>query len=172
MFFRTASVSWREFQKKPEILLMTYLTQIFLLLLISIFLNAFAADCVTPPTLSQQPIYFYNHYLGVYTIYLSQTLTAIKEQSAQSGPPFYQKIWYGDCPVGLSGPADSCVEYTVYPNAENFMPGDIMQKIEQYTDNGEPNRGEVRILTDQNNAEYVYTIDHEKTFCGPYPIGG
>jgi hypothetical protein len=128
------------------------------------------ADCLDPPILSQINLHFFEYDLGQYTINLTHTLNAIKNDNAGSSKPYYKKTWYGDCPGGLSGSAGSCVEYTVYPNADNFSPGDIMQKIEQHTDDGSPNRGEVRILTNADQTEYVYTVDHERTFCGPYSL--
>jgi hypothetical protein len=127
------------------------------------------ADCEAPPVLSQETIFFYDTKLGVYNVNLTSTLSAIKDNKTDSGNPYYQKTWYGDCPGGLSGSAGSCIEFTVYPNQTNFYPGDIMQAIKNAND-GEPNRGEVRVLTDEDETHYVYTVDHEKTFCGPYPL--
>lgn len=125
------------------------------------------ADCAAPPVLMQQTIYFYDTKLGVYNVNLAPTLSDIQNDTTTDSED--KKTWYGDCPAGLHGPADSCIEFTVYPNKTNFYPGDIMQAIRNAND-GDVNRGEVRILTDQDETHYVYTIDHEKTFCGPYPL--
>ena len=65
---------------------------------------------------------------------------------------------------------DAGADVEEYPEtSNNFSPNNIMQQIEQYTD-GKPNRGEVRVITDNARANYVYTTDHERTFCGPYAI--
>ena len=125
------------------------------------------ADCAAPPVLSQEAIYFYDTNLGVYNVNLTPTLSDIQNGTITDSED--EKTWRGDCPGGLSGSAGSCIEFTVYPNRANFYPGDIMGAIKDAND-GEPNRGEVRILTDQDETHYVYTIDHEKTFCGPYPL--
>lgn len=125
------------------------------------------ADCAAPPVLSQETIHFYDTNLGVYNVNLSPTLSDIQNDTTTDSED--KKTWYGACPGGLNGPDDSCIEFTVYPNKANFYPGDIMQAIKD-ANNGEPNRGEVRILTDQDETHYVYTIDHEKTFCGPYTL--
>lgn len=146
-----------------------------LLLLLSFNINVVFADC-TPPNanddLSAVPVYFYGDELGVYTIHLSDTLTAIADGDAGKSIPYYKRPWWGDCPSHLSK-SDQCTEYTVYPSDTNFSPTGIMTKIEEDSHNprpGHPNRGEVRILT--NNAEtfYDYTIDHEHIFCGPYTM--
>ncbi|MCX7125337.1 MAG: hypothetical protein NTU49_06240 [Gammaproteobacteria bacterium] len=44
-----------------------------------------------------------------------------------------------------------------------------MQEIEQF-DGGGTNRGEVRIITDGSEQNYVYTTDHEKTFSEPCAV--
>lgn len=144
--------------------------QKFYLLTVFIFLAQITfADCSAPPTLSNVDMYFYDHDLGIYTIYLRPTLDAIIANQTGSGNPYYEKTWTGSCPGGLIGDDDSCIEFTVYPAATNFSPGNIMTKIEHYT-HGKPNRGEVRIITDNGETQYVYTTDHENTFCGPYKI--
>ncbi len=125
------------------------------------------ADCAPPPVLSQETIYFYDTKLGVYNVNLSPVLNDIKNGTTTDDED--KKEWYGACPGGLDGSAGSCIEFTVYPNKSNFYPGDIMKAIKDAND-GEPNRGEVRILTDQNETHYVYTVDHEQTFCGPYTL--
>lgn len=130
------------------------------------------ADCSQSQTLVNIPLSFYKNSLGTYNIILTDTLTAIATGTADSNgysAPYYEKNWMGACPGGLTG--ENCHEYTVYPDATNFAPGDIMSKIEQYT-NGESNRGEVRILTDSSETYYVYSTDHEQNFCGPYPMPG
>lgn len=126
--------------------------------------------CTSSPTILSVPLKFYSHPIGTYTIFLSDTLTAIADgQADENGyeKPYYAKSWDGACPSGLNG--DGCREYTVYPDKTNFAPGDIMKKIEEHN-NGNPNRGEVRIITDNSESNYVYTTDHERTFCGPYPV--
>jgi len=128
-----------------------------------------SADCSSSLTLPNVPLFFYSNPLGIYTINLTPTMTAIESGDDESGQPYYEKSWRGDCPGGLSGSGNSCVEFTVYPDATNFTPGNIMQKIEQYT-SGRPNRGEVRIITNSDQTQYVYTTDHESTFCGPYAV--
>lgn len=137
------------------------------LLLLFTMLSSFA--CTSSLRIPHSNIYFYNHFLGSYTINLNPTLTAIENGSAGRGNPFYQKKWRGRCPSRLKGKIGSCIEYTVYPNNTNFAPSGIMQKIKQYT-NDRPNRGEVRILTNASGTQYVYTTDHENTFCGPYEL--
>ena len=130
------------------------------------------ADCSPSSTLSNVPLFFYDNPLGTYTINLNNTLTAIANGSADQGgdsAPYFEKTWKGSCPGGLQGDNGSCNEYTVYPNDTNFSPSGIMEKIKQ-DNNNKPNRGEVRIITDNAEANYVYTTDHEKTFCGPYPV--
>ena len=146
-----------------------FISSIIVLLSVSTF--SFA-DCSQSQTLLNVPLFFYTSSLGTYNIALTDTLTAIANGTADKNAgesPYYEKDWTGDCPGGLSG--SNCNEYTVYPDSTNFTPGDIMVKIEKYT-SGLPNRGEVRILTDNSETQYVYTTDHEKTFCGPYPIPG
>lgn len=131
---------------------------------------ACAAECSSSATLLNIPLKFYSHSIGTYTIFLTDTLTAIANgQADQNGyqKPYYEKNWTGDCPGGLSG--DDCIEYTVYPDATNYSPGDIMEAIEKYN-HGDPDRGEVRIITDNAESNYVYTTDHESAFCGPYAI--
>lgn len=127
-----------------------------------------AAACTDALTLNDVSLIFFDQPLGSYTIRLAPTLSAIKNKSAGSGKPFYKKAWWGPCPGGLSGAAGQCIEYTVYPNAENFTP-DLMPVIKQYN-HGKPNRAEVRVLTDPGGSHYIYTTDHEHTFCGPYSL--
>ena len=105
--------------------------------------------------------------MGTYTIDLTATLNAATDGNKHTGNPFYEKKWYGECPGGLDADQQSCIEFTVYPNDQNFSPAGIMEKIEQYND-GNTNRGEVRIITNDNRSQYVYTTDHEATYCGPY----
>jgi hypothetical protein len=112
---------------------------------------------------------FYQNPLGSYTIQLQSTMNAIQSGDDESGYPYYEKTWRGPCPGGLDGSDDNCVEFTVYPTKSNFAPGNIMHKIEQYT-HGRRNRGEVRIITNSDQTQYVYTTNHEKTFCGPYAV--
>lgn len=143
--------------------------KISMLLTASLFMISIStyADCAAPPVLPQETIYFYDTKLGVYNVNLAPTLHDI-----QKGITSYfedKKAWHGDCPDGLSGSAGSCIEFTVYPNKTNFYPGDIMRAIRDAND-GDVNRGEVRIITDQDETHYVYTLDHEKSFCGPYPL--
>ncbi len=122
------------------------------------------ADPVCPQTLDNVPLFFYSNPLGTYNIFLTDTLTAIADHIADNNgdnPPYYEKNWTGSCPKGLTG--GNCHEYTVYPDATNFSPGDIMTKIKNFS-GGAPNRGEVRIITDSSETNYVYTTDHEHTF--------
>ncbi|OGT49484.1 MAG: hypothetical protein A3E82_04580 [Gammaproteobacteria bacterium RIFCSPHIGHO2_12_FULL_38_11] len=133
---------------------------------------ALAADCAETTTLPPMPLYFYNHLLNngdPYTINLLPTLSAMSTAEDDT-PPYYKKPWTGNCPMGMDADAQDCIEFTVYPNAINFSPGNIMQQIEQYTSNGKPNRGEVRIITDASETHYVYTTDHESSYCGPYSV--
>ncbi len=144
--------------------------QVCLAVFLSLMVNTVFADCSSSPILYNVPLKFYSNPLGIYTIFFSNTLSAIADgQADQNGyvKPYYEKSWRGSCPGGLDGNDGTCNEYTVYPNDTNFSPSGIMEKIEQYTD-GNPNRGEVRILTDNDESHYVYTTDHEETFCGPY----
>lgn len=124
---------------------------------------------VTPPI----DLHFFEHDLGLYAINFQPTLQEIKTLRATHsdwpGEPFFEKPWMGACPGGLTGNSGTCIEFTVYPSDTNFRPAGIMQNIEKYTQ-GVPNRGEVRILTDQSMAHYVYTTDHEATFHGPYDL--
>ena len=138
--------------------------------------HAGATDCSNALVLQNVPQTFmdrdyHSHALGNYTISLISTLHDIADGAANSNGyqiPDYKKPWTGACPSGLSG---ACFEFTVYPGAAqaNFSPNNIMQKIEQYT-SGHPNRGEVRIITDAAETHYVYSTDHERTFCGPYLV--
>lgn len=127
-----------------------------------------SAACIDSTTLPAQTIYFYSYKLGVYTVNLQTTLSAIENNQAGPGIPYFQKSWFGSCPSGLSG-SNTCTEYTIYPNDTNFSPSGIMGKIEQHT-HGRPNRGEVRVLVNASQTQYDYTIDHETTFCGPYAM--
>lgn len=125
--------------------------------------------------LTDAPLKFYSHYLGSYNISLANTLSAVDGQD-HPGYPYYEKIWHGKCPDHM-GSRNSCIEFTVYPAMKNFNSvtyqtppkNNIMWWIEHYND-GNPDRGEVRIITDSSESQYVYTTDHEKTFCGPYPV--
>lgn len=130
------------------------------------------ADCTASSSIPNVPLFFYSNPLGTYNISLSNTLTAIANGSADNGgnsAPYFAKTWRGACPGGLQGNDGTCNEYTIYPNDTNFSPSGIMEKIEQ-DNNNRPNRGEVRVLTDSSETHYVYTTDHEKTFCGPYAM--
>lgn len=130
------------------------------------------ADCVAATTLPNTPQIFYDHNLGNYTIYLQPTLTDIKNHTVTHDE--FQKQWTGVCPAGM-GDQGTCIEFTVYPaTPTNFIKDaskqlDIMPAIEQYTD-GKENRGMVRIVTNADETQYVYTTDHEQTFCGPYGV--
>jgi hypothetical protein len=124
------------------------------------------ANCASSQVIYNQPLYFYQYYLGRYTVDLSRVLSAIKVHSTNNGFPFYKKPWIGLCPNGFHEKT-ACMEYTVYPDDQNFWPGGIMEKIKHYN-HGMPNRGVVRILTNADGSQYVYTINHEKDFCGPY----
>ena len=129
--------------------------------------------CTDSKMLTNIPQSYFQNYLGVYSINLAPTLAAIASGEADQGGdniPYYAKQWTGSCPGGLEGEVGSCKEYTVYPTNQNFSPAGIMQKIEQYTSGGEPNRGEVRILTNASETQYVYTTDHEVEYCGPYNL--
>ena len=128
-----------------------------------------AADCSNQPILPNETLYFYHHSIGTYTINLNPTLQAIADGQDHSGYPYFEKTWTGSCPAGLDGNNDTCIEFTVYPDGTNFSPTDIMNKIEKYT-HGKPNRGEVRVISDSSETQYVYTTDHENTFCGPYAV--
>lgn len=130
------------------------------------FMNIVFA-CTSSHMVTQVPLFFFEHSLGVYDVNLEPTLAAIADGSADNGrKPYYGKMWEGSCPSLMVG---QCHEYTVYPNDQNFQPAGIMGQIKQYT-NGEENRGEVRVITNADETQYVYTTDHEKTFCGPYHI--
>lgn len=132
-----------------------------------------AMACTGSSVLSQIPITFHyhhhSHYLGVYRIDLKPTLTAIQYQNAQPGFPFYKKQWWGKCPGAMDGDGQ-CIEFTVYPDDFNFSPAGIMKKIKKYTEHHYANRGEVRVITNADMTEYVYTTNHERKFCGPYKI--
>lgn len=126
--------------------------------------------------LTDVPLKFYSHRLGSYNILLTDTLNAVDGQD-HPGYPYYEKTWRGRCPDHM-GSRNSCLEFTVYPIMnKNFVSvtyhkppkNNIMWWIEKYN-GGNSNRGEVRIITDSSESQYVYTIDHEKTFCGPYPV--
>jgi hypothetical protein len=127
-----------------------------------------AAACIDSTTLPDQTIYFYTHKLGIYTVDLQPTLSAIENNQAGPGIPYVQKPWLGNCPYKLSN-SNTCTEYTIYPNDTNFSPSGIMGKIKRHW-HGKPNRGEVRVLVNASQTQYDYTIDHETTFCGPYPM--
>ncbi len=148
------------------------------------FMGVAFADCSTPApqVLKNISMRFYSHSLGVYNIFLAGTLNAIENgQADQNGdaPPYYEKTWRGKCPAGLPGSKNSCNEYTVYPTMKNFVnvsvntppQNNIMWQIEQYT-GGTPNRGEVRIITDNNEDCFVYTTDHESAFSQTYAVPG
>ncbi|MCX7121009.1 MAG: hypothetical protein NTZ67_04450 [Gammaproteobacteria bacterium] len=129
-----------------------------------------AADCTESKILPPMTLHFYDNQLNnglPYTINLEPTLNALS--TADSGTPYFKKSWRGACPQGMDGGAHDCIEFTVYPNAINFAPGNIMTEIEKYT-GGRPNRGEVRIITDATETHYIYTTDHEHSFCGPYKV--
>lgn len=138
-----------------------------------LFAKTTAMACTSSSVLSQIPITFtyhhHSHYLGLYRINLKPTLTAIRYHNAQPGYPFYEKNWWGKCP-GAMDDDGRCIEFTVYPDDFNFSPVGIMKKIEKYTLHHNPNRGEVRVITNANMTKYVYTTNHEKKFCGPYRI--
>lgn len=130
-------------------------------------------SCAYGPDDPHQVIYFYDHPLGVYNVHLGPTLAAIHNSALQAGNtyPFYAKPWFG--PIANLCPNGGCYEFTVYPNRENFTneedPNiDIFQEIVKIF--GQPNRGEVRVITDHDLKHYVYTTDHETTFCGPYAL--
>lgn len=130
------------------------------------------AEPVCPQTLNNVPLFFYSNSLGNYNIFLTDTLTAIADGSADNNgdtPPYYEKSWTGSCPPGLTG--SNCHEYTVYPDSTNFSPTDIMAQIEKYN-GGRPDRGEVRIITDSSEQNYVYTADHEHTFSVACSVPG
>lgn len=137
------------------------------LFVVSLSASAMANTCSALQTLVNQDLHFFQYDLGNYTIYLSPTLTAIVNHQTNPSEPYFEKPWLGACPVNL-GTADTCTEFTVYPNSTNFSP-DPMEKIKA-DNHGNPDRGEVRILTNQSMTQYVYTTDHEATFCGPYPL--
>jgi hypothetical protein len=120
-----------------------------------------------------QPMYFYWHYLGQFDVHLNPTLQAIRDGSAGSGMPYYEKPWTGSikslCPNG------GCTEWTVYPSTTNFtdlgLPGtNIQALIQKFIHHGYPSRGQARIITYKSvlGTQYVYTTDHEATYCGPY----
>ena len=134
--------------------------------------------CTSALIIPQVPLFFYAHSLGSYDISLADTLNAIETGRAGGALPYEKKVWTGSCPAGLDSGVGDCIEFTVYPNFakypqtnDNFTNGPvpIMQKIEQYNNN-HPNRGEVRVITDASEQNYVYTADHEVSFCGPYPL--
>lgn len=137
---------------------------LFIFLLLIFGINIYA-NCSALHTLTHQHLYFYSHSLGFYTIFLNPTLMAIADHEASPGKPYYKKKWWGDCPNELSK-SNVCFEFTVYPNSINFSP-DPMEEIKKYN-HGHSNRGEVRVLANHSLTKYVYTIDHEKQFCGPY----
>ncbi len=147
----------------------TLICKVPMLLIAPLFMISIStyADCAAPPVLPQETLHFYEVNLGVYNVNLAPTLSDIQNGTTTDSED--KKTWRGDCPGGLKGSSDSCIEFTVYPNKTNFYPGDIMQAIKDAND-GDVNRGEVRIITDQDEALYVYTLDHEHTFCGPYPL--
>jgi hypothetical protein len=126
-------------------------------------------QCSSSGTDKNQDIYFYTQLLGTYDVNLNIALTAIKNHQTNSKYPYTQKEWTGACPGGLTGADNSCIEFTVYPNDENFSPSGIMKQIKKYN-NDKTDRGEVRVLTDKSLKHYVYTTDHEQTFCGPYVL--
>ncbi len=118
-----------------------------------------------------QAIYFFTHYLGQFDVHLNPTLNAIRSGQANNEPPYYKKPWRGKisnlCPQG------GCIEWTVYPNKINFTdikdPNiNIEDLIRKYT--RIDNRGETRIITNAQQTKYIYTTDHESTFCGPYSL--
>ncbi len=129
--------------------------------------NVVFAQCSADAVIQDVHMYFFKHYLGIYRIDLSSTLSAVADGNDHSGYPYYEKTWMGKCPHGLRG---ACIEFTVYPNNTNFSPAGIMRKIKKYTHDGQPNRGEVRVITNSAQSRYVYTTNHERTFCGPYPV--
>ena len=137
----------------------------------TLFTGITAAACTRSTELPDVPIIFHyqhhTHYLGFYLINLAPTLSAIENDSANAGPPYFKKKWYGKCPRQLH--AKKCFEFTVYPDANNFTPESIMQRIEKYT-HGKPNRGEVRVMTNKAETKYIYTTNHYRKFCGPYQL--
>ena len=149
---------------------------LFLIGLVSCFVMNLTFAC----GLIDVPLKFYSHHLGSYNISLTDTLTAIADKQAdQNGnvKPYYKRPWLRKCPKHI-GSYGSCIEFTVYPIMhKNFVSvtyhkapkNNIMWCIEKYN-GGNPNRGEVRIITDSSESQYVYTTDHEKIFCGPYPV--
>ena len=147
-----------------------YYTPLCTLLCFSFASVTFA--CTSSHVIPQVSVNFYDNPLGVYTIDLGPTLAAIASGQADNQGdviPYFEKKWTGECPGGLEGGKDSCREYTVYPNDQNFSPAGIMDQIKA-VNHGEPNRGEVRILTNASETQYAYTTDHEAEFCGPYNI--
>lgn len=116
------------------------------------------------------PVYYYSHFLGYYDINLADTLHAIETGLADRlgcVAPYFAKPWEGSPPGGLRGATGSAREFTVFPNDTNFSPTGIQELIQRYTD-GNPNRGEVRVVTDDRQQKYVFTVNHALTFCGPY----
>lgn len=141
----------------------------YFLILFILFLGNAIANCVDSAVVPNVPVFFYGNPLGTYTIYLTDTLHAATDGSWHRKTPYFEKIWTGSCPGGLSGGGDTCIELTVYPSDTRFSPAGIMEKIKSWNQ-GKPNRGEVRILVDQDRTQYVYTTDHEQTYCGPYSL--
>jgi hypothetical protein len=140
------------------------------------------ANCGTPTSISHQKLYLWNNmYLGEYDINFNIALCDIKrldlpapQDPQKIGPaPYYPRRWLGACPNGL-GVRNECLEYTVYPGTLFFKPSlpsepnDIMDVIIKTI--GRTNRGPVRIITNKSKTEYVYTVDHERVFCGPYHL--
>ena len=130
--------------------------------------------CAAGTDAPHQLLYFFDHELGYYNVHLSPTLIAIRGNAVQSGNtyPYFAKPWRG--PIQTLCPQGGCYEFTVYPNQQNFTNSndphiDIMQEIMKITGQ-HPNRGMVRIITDQEFKHYVYTTDHESSFCGPYNL--
>lgn len=134
----------------------------------ALLMSAQVFACTSALTLYDVPLKFYAQPLGSFTIRLSPTLSAIRNKTAAGGKPYYKKQWRGPCPGGLSGGIGQCVEYTVYPSAVNFTP-DLMPYVKKYN-HGRANRATVRILTNPSGTKYIYTTNHEKTFCGPYSV--
>jgi hypothetical protein len=150
------------------------------LLLFSIS-NITYANCNSPIGVYHQKLYLNgNKYLGEYDINFTIALRDIKyldfsvpKNPHDMGPqPYFPRRWLGPCPNSLYSGGKECVEYTIYPGPLFFKPSisnepkDIMDKIFQIL--GQANRGPVRIIANQAKTEYTYTVDHERSFCGPY----
>ena len=140
-------------------------------LLLSMCAVTSADACVDADSLQQMPLYFHGNYLGQYDINFMSTLFAVEGGSTDIGKPYYKKVLNSGCPVSLSD--SNCIEYTVYPQASNFRANrgsqPIMYRIMKYNQ-GQTDPGVVRIYSDLGLTQYVYTITHNRIFCGPYPL--